>query len=74
MLLPFSNTLRVTRAAALEGLDGSTNSGYIGKKGKDFEFAHLHPIKVDFAESSVKGNADEEAEISQVEKWLQTLV
>ncbi|XP_006822972.1 signal recognition particle receptor subunit beta-like [Saccoglossus kowalevskii] len=67
------NTLRITRSAALEGIDSSgSNKTYLGKKGKDFEFSHLKPIKVDFVECSARGAKSEESEgdISEIEKWL----
>lgn len=69
----FSNTLRITRAAALQGQDGSSTSTavYVGKKGKDFEFSHVLPVKVEFAECSAKGQADGEADVTSVEKWLE---
>ncbi|KAL9971443.1 hypothetical protein ACROYT_G023965 [Oculina patagonica] len=69
------NTLRVTRAAALEGQDGGSTSTavYFGKKGKDFEFSHVLPVAVEFAECSAKGQADGEADISAVEKWLEKI-
>ena len=75
LMLFYSNTLRVTRAAALQGQDGgsTTTAGYVGKKGKDFEFGHVLPVKVEFAECSAKGQADGEAEVSAVEKWLEKI-
>lgn len=69
------NTLRVTRAAALQGQDGgsTTTAGYVGKKGKDFEFGHVLPIQVEFAECSAKGQAEGEADLDAVEKWLEKI-
>jgi len=69
------NTLRVTRAAALQGQDGGSTSTalYIGKKGKDFEFGHVLPMKVEFVECSAKGEADGEADVTAVEKWLEKI-
>ena len=71
----FSNTLRVTRAAALQGQDGGSTSTalYIGKKGKDFDFGHVLPMKVEFVECSAKGEADGEADVTAVEKWLEKI-
>ena len=71
----FSNTLRVTRAAALQGQDGGSTSTavYVGKKGKDFEFSHVLPVKVEFVECSAKGQADGEAELTAVEQWLEKM-
>ena len=70
-----SNTLRVTRAAALQGQDGgsTTTAGYVGKKGKDFEFGHVLPIQVEFAECSAKGHSEGEADLDAVEKWLEKI-
>ena len=70
-----SNTLRVTRAAALQGQDGgsTTTAGYVGKKGKDFEFGHVLPIQVEFAECSAKGQGEGEADLDAVEKWLEKI-
>lgn len=71
----FSTTLRVTRAATLQGQDGGStrNAGYVGKTGKDFEFSHVLPVTVEFTECSAKGQADGEADLSAVEKWLEKI-
>ena len=75
LVIVSSNTLRVTRAAALQGQDGgsTTTAGYVGKKGKDFEFGHVLPIQVEFAECSAKGQAEGEADLDAVEKWLEKI-
>jgi hypothetical protein len=46
----------------------------LGREDKDFEFEHLKPIKVEFAESTAF-NRDEASNIdlSQIEKWLFTV-
>lgn len=69
------NTLRVTRAAALQGQDGgpTNNAAYVGKKGKDFEFSHVLPLTVEFAECSAKGQVEGEADITAVGKWLEKI-
>ncbi|XP_058970678.2 signal recognition particle receptor subunit beta [Pocillopora verrucosa] len=69
------NTLRVTRAAALQGQDGgpTNDAAYVGKKGKDFEFSHVLPLTVEFAECSAKGQVEGEADITAVEKWLEKI-
>ena len=69
----FSNTLRVTKAAALQGLDGSEDNVFIGKKGRDFEFSQVLPVKVDFVECSAKGQVDGDTDLSTLEKWLENL-
>ena len=65
----------MTRAAALQGQDGGSTRtvGYVGKKGKDFEFSHVLPVTVEFAECSAKGQADGEADVTAVEKWLEKM-
>lgn len=65
----------MTRAAALQGQDGGSTSTtvYVGKKGKDFEFSHVLPVTVEFAECSAKGQADSEPDISAVETWLEKI-
>jgi signal recognition particle receptor subunit beta len=49
----------------------ANNNTFLGKKEKDFEFVHLLPIKVDFAECSAS-NVDSEkpVELEVLEKWL----
>jgi len=64
------NTLRVTRSAMLESTDSSSkSSAFIGKKGKDFEFQHLQPLSVDFAECTAV-NKSEGPQLTSVEDWL----
>ena len=65
----------MTRAAALQGQDGGSTSAavYVGKKGKDFEFSHVLPLTVEFAECSAKGPGEGEADITAVEKWLEKI-
>lgn len=70
------NNLRVTRSAALLGVDDYTSSknAFIGKKGKDFEFSHVWPIKVDFCECSLRAEDEEEVhEISGLKAWMDKL-
>nr|QBH73237.1 putative ARL3 [Carausius morosus] len=66
------NLVRVTKSSQLESIDDSTsNNTYLGKAGKDFEFAHLLPLKVEFAESYArKLSSEDEGDIESVEKWL----
>jgi hypothetical protein len=66
------NVLRTTKSSQLESTNEVANNNiFLGKKEKDFEFVHLLPIKVDFAESSAT-NVDPEtpAELDALEKWL----
>ncbi|XP_067658190.1 signal recognition particle receptor subunit beta-like [Haliotis asinina] len=66
------NTLRVTRSAALQGTDNTSNNNtYLGKRNKDFEFLDVKPFKITFAECSCKGKGDNsKADLSEVESWL----
>jgi signal recognition particle receptor subunit beta len=66
------NVLRTTKSSQLKSTnEAANNNTFLGKKEKDFEFSHLLPIKVDFAESSAM-NVDPEkpAELEALEKWL----
>ena len=64
----------MTRSAALEGTDGSSKDSFIGKKGKDFEFAHVEPVKVEFVECNCKGDTDgKDPEIDAVYEWINTM-
>jgi hypothetical protein len=42
----------------------------IGKEGVDFKFEDLD-IQVDFVESSLTGTEEDDADIAQVEDWLE---
>lgn len=75
--LSLRNTLRVTRSAALQQLDGTTgnNNSYLGKRSKDFEFSDLKPMKVQFVECSAVDTSDKDQPgLMEVENWLSTLV
>ncbi|KDR07565.1 signal recognition particle receptor subunit beta [Zootermopsis nevadensis] len=66
------NVLRMTKSSQLESTNEAMNNNtFLGKKDKDFEFAHLLPIKVDFAESiAVNVDSEKPASLEAVEKWL----
>ena len=72
MFCIFSNALRVTRSAALEGIDntnvGSKNT-FIGKEGKDFEFSQVSN-SVSLIECSCKRNTGDEADLEAVKDWI----
>lgn len=75
--LSLRNTLRVTRSAALQQLDGTAgnNNSYLGKRSKDFEFSDLKPMKVQFVECSAVDPSDKDQPgLMEVENWLSTLV
>jgi hypothetical protein len=62
----------MTKLSQLESTNETANNNtFLGKKEKDFEFAHLLPVKVDFAESTaVQKDPEEPAELDGLEKWL----
>lgn len=62
----------MTKSSQLESTNEAMNNNtFLGKKDKDFEFAHLLPIKVDFAESiAVNVDSEKPASLEAVEKWL----
>ncbi|XP_066934308.1 signal recognition particle receptor subunit beta-like [Clytia hemisphaerica] len=70
------NKLRQTRSAALLGIDdySSSRNAFIGKQGKDFEFSHVNPIKVEFCECNLKNTQVEgEVKVDGVRTWLEKL-
>lgn len=70
-----SNTLRRTRAAAVKGLDEQSmnrDEVFVGQKGKDFDFADLRGMKIEFIECSAKG--DDESDLKEVHAWLNKLI
>lgn len=66
------NLLRMTKLSQLESTNETANNNtFLGKKEKDFEFAHLLPLKVDFAESTaVQRDPEEHAEVDGLKKWI----
>ncbi|XP_023244488.1 signal recognition particle receptor subunit beta-like [Centruroides sculpturatus] len=64
------NTLRITRSASLDlTSEVANNNTFLGKKGKDFEFGDLKPIRVEFMESSA-WSEEESSNISDIINWL----
>ena len=65
--------LRVTKSAALQGTDNTSNNNtFLGKRGKDFQFADVKPLKVEFAECSARGKSEaSDGDLGVIEKWLQ---
>jgi len=63
----------MTRSAALQGTDGSSADFFVGRKGKDFEFSHVHPVKVDFVECICKGEDEGKVDIKSVVEWLENI-
>ncbi|GFG37979.1 hypothetical protein Cfor_03860 [Coptotermes formosanus] len=66
------NVLRTTKSSQLESTNETANNNtFLGKKEKEFEFAHLLPVKVDFVESTaVQRDPEEPAELDGLKKWL----
>ncbi|XP_074654981.1 signal recognition particle receptor subunit beta-like [Tubulanus polymorphus] len=65
------NTLRKTRAAALDATDGDVgnNNTFLGKRNKDFEFTDIKPFCVEFAECSAGTSADD-SKLDELEQWI----
>ncbi|PSN33114.1 hypothetical protein C0J52_23115 [Blattella germanica] len=66
------NVLRTTKSSQLESTnDTANNNTFLGKQDKEFEFEHVYPIKVDFAESAaLMGDEEKSADLESLEKWL----
>ncbi|CAN8016298.1 unnamed protein product [Ixodes persulcatus] len=63
------NVLRATQASVLESTEGQANSkGFLGKKGKDFQFSDLKPLTVEFAEFSAE--EPQESQLTALKSWL----
>lgn len=64
----FRNLVRNTRQSQLQSVDNSANDQvFLGKQGKDFEFAHL-PQTVDVVECSGK-----DGDLDNIIEWLDSL-
>ncbi|XP_072949100.1 signal recognition particle receptor subunit beta [Epargyreus clarus] len=69
------NLVRVTKSSQLQSVDPSesNNTAYVGKLGKNFEFAHLN-CKVDIVEGSANtGDDDNPTDIKAVQEWISKL-
>lgn len=66
-------TLRLTKSASLQTTGGSTAaaSKTLGKADRDFEFDHLLPLKVEYAEGV--GNSDGDDDLKPVTEWLERI-
>ncbi|KAK8757194.1 signal recognition particle receptor beta [Amblyomma americanum] len=63
------NVLRTTQVSALESTEGQANNNtFLGKRGKDFQFADVWPIAVDFLEFSAE--EPQESQLSLLTSWL----
>ncbi|KAK6620270.1 hypothetical protein RUM44_006671 [Polyplax serrata] len=75
MLEKEMNILRMTQTNQLQSIGKSGGNAFLGKEGRDFEFSHLHPMKVDFAECSALTNDNEkECNIEELEAWIERLI
>ncbi|XP_028394102.1 signal recognition particle receptor subunit beta-like [Dendronephthya gigantea] len=69
------NTLRKTRAAAVKGLDEQSvahDEVFVGQKGKDFDFADLRGMKVEFIECNAK--EDDKSGLKDILEWMKKLM
>eukprot|EP00117_Sycon_ciliatum_P045234 scpid89752/ scgid32535/ Signal recognition particle receptor subunit beta len=67
------DALRTTRAAALSDTDDTRSSVQVGKSGKEFSFADVHPLSVRVAECCAKdfdALDDRETDLSRIIDWL----
>lgn len=61
--------MRNSRQSQLQSVDNkATDTQFIGKQGKDFQFSHL-PQPIDVAECSAKEN-----ELESVAQWIEKLI
>ena len=65
----------MTRSAALEGIGmAGNNNTFLGKRNKDFDFADISPLKVDFAECSATDKEEDSLRLTQIYEWLEKIV
>lgn len=73
MLEKEMNLLRLSKTNQLEATDASSTNCYLGKRGRDFEFAHLR-CKVEFGEcSAISKEQTLPVDINHVNGWLQKI-
>nr|XP_033323380.1 signal recognition particle receptor subunit beta [Megalopta genalis] len=67
------NLLRMTKTSQLEATDASSKNVFLGREGKDFEFAQLD-TQIDFAECyAFSKDPDNSADIEQLNAWLKKI-
>ncbi|XP_076285215.1 signal recognition particle receptor beta [Lasioglossum baleicum] len=67
------NLLRMTKTNQLQATDASSANVFLGKEGKDFEFAQLD-THMDFAEcNAFNKDPDTSADIEQLNSWLKKI-
>lgn len=63
--------MRKTKTSQLQSIENTSSNVFLGKEGKDFEFAHLAPMKIDFAESSALFQEEDNAiSLEALEEWI----
>nr|SVE75353.1 EOG090X0C7N [Daphnia dolichocephala] len=64
------NVLRNTQTNQLEAVaeGGNRKSSYLGQEGKNFEFADVHPLRIEFAGASAQAE-----DLENLKKWLQSV-
>ncbi|KAG8301046.1 hypothetical protein J6590_061473 [Homalodisca vitripennis] len=68
------NLLRSTKASQLSSIEGSTAQVTLGTPDKEFQFAQLAPISVEFAEGCAFNSTPEtQAELKSVHKWVASI-
>uniref|UniRef100_A0A1B6EHE8 Signal recognition particle receptor subunit beta n=1 Tax=Cuerna arida TaxID=1464854 RepID=A0A1B6EHE8_9HEMI len=68
------NLLRSTKASQLSSTEGSTAQVTLGTPDKEFQFAQLAPISVEFAEGCAFNSTPEtQAELKSVHKWVASI-
>ncbi|KAL0268720.1 UNVERIFIED_CONTAM: hypothetical protein PYX00_010547 [Menopon gallinae] len=68
------NILRTTKTSQLMSIENTVNQVYLGKEGKDFEFSHLSPMRIDFGEScAVIQTDDSPVNIKDLTEWINSI-
>lgn len=71
----FSNILRMTKTSQLMSIENTVNQVYLGKEGKDFEFSHLSPMRIDFGEScAVIQSDDSPVDMNDLVEWIYSIL
>lgn len=66
--------MRVTKSAALQDTSAGNNNMFLGKRDRNFSFADLKPLKVEFLECSAQGKENGgEPDLGQIQQWLKKI-
>ena len=62
----------MTQSAALQGTDNTSNNNtFLGKRDRDFAFADIKPLRVDFVECSARGkDENSDGDLQPVYDWM----